>query len=307
MTTHHLVHGLRIESEVPLPEPETAFDGTPDLTIRRGAPAAVPQLPDDDVALRFEVQGRVYYEGRRDTEQACIRAPGRFAFSVAGATAVATAATEGDEAMLPLLAAGMGLAFCLALRGHLCLHTSAVEVDARAVALTAPSGYGKSTLAAAAVAAGHPLVADDLLRVDVDGASAHVFSGSSEIRLRPNAATLAEHWPERQRTTADERTAVAPPHTRSAQLPLAALVLPLLERDRDDVVVESLRAADAFSPLLRCPRLLGWRDPEVVARQFEQLAALAASTPVVVARVPWSTPPEPSVGAALVDRVLDSL
>jgi hypothetical protein len=58
---------------------------------------------------------------------------------------------------------------------------------------------------------------------------------------------------------------------------------------------------------LGCPRLLGWREPSVVQRQFEQLTALAASVPVVIARVPWRTPAEPAIGAHVIERILDAL
>jgi hypothetical protein len=81
----------------------------------------------------------------------------------------------------------------------------------------------------------------------------------------------------------------------------------VLDRDRDDIAVEQLRPSEAFAPLLGCPRLLGWRDRSVVARQFEQIALLAAAVPVMIARVPWRTPAEPALGAALIERVLDAV
>jgi len=118
---------------------------------------------------------------------------------------------------------------------------------------------------------------------------------------------LVEHWPDHSRITADGRTAVAPPRTRCARLPLAALVFPVLDRRRSDLTIERLRPADAFGTLLAAPRILGWLDAGVVARQFELLTALAAEVPMLVARVPWRSPAEPEMGAELVERVLSAL
>ena len=206
-----------------------------------------------------------------------------------------------------MLVAGMGLSFFLALQGHLCLHASAVEADGRAVALCAPSGCGKSTLAALAAAVGYPLVGDDVLRIDVDAATPVAYRGASEIRLREGVQALAKYWPGRSRVTLDGRTSVAPPRAAREVLPLGVLVFPLLERERDEIEVERLRSSDALVPLLGCPRLVGWRYPPVIVREFDQLTTLAASVPVVLARVPWRTPAEPGIGAALIDRVLNAI
>jgi hypothetical protein len=308
VTIRYALHGLRIASQVPLPEPEAAFAGPADLVIRRAEPRSADRVPDDVVELRCSFDDEhVYYEGFRDGEERwCIRAPGAFTFSVEGTCATTQPSPDLDEALLPLLAAGMGLAFVLALRGSLCLHASAVERGGRAVALTAPSGGGKSTLAALAAVAGYPLVTDDLLRVDLDSGMPGVFRGASEIRLRSGAARLREHWPGRSRIAADGRTAVAPPRTVADRLPLAAIVWPLLDRELSEVAIERLRPSEAFSSLFFCPRLLGWRYPPVVARQFEQLTALAAEVPVLVARVPWGAPAAPEIGAAVIERVLDA-
>lgn len=51
-------------------------------------------------------------------------------------------------------------------RGLLPLHASAVRIGNRAIAFSGPSGVGKSTLAAAFVERGYPLVADDVLVID---------------------------------------------------------------------------------------------------------------------------------------------
>lgn len=309
MTDHFLLHGLHIATDIRLPEPPAELDGAIDLTIDTADTAVVERVVEDPVGMRYGFDAEtVYYEGFRDpTGTWAMRAPGFASITVREKRATVQLDPATDPGLLPMIASGLGIAFFLALSGHLCLHASAVEVDGRAIALSAPSGWGKSTLAALAVAAGHPLVGDDLLRIGFDAGPPDVYRGAAEIRLRPGAAALVEHWPDHSRITADGRTAVAPPRTRAARLPLEALVFPVLDRERSDLVIERMRPADAFATLLTAPRILGWLDAGVVATQFDQLTALAAEVPMLVARVPWRTPTPPEMGAELVERVLFAL
>jgi hypothetical protein len=309
VTYRYLLHGLRIATEIPLPEPLAELDGAIDLDIRAVAPAAVGRLTEEPVALRYGFDAEnVSYEGFRDGSGTwAIQAPGFARITVRDTRVTVQLDPATDTGLLPMIASGLGVGFFLGLSGNLCLHASAVEVDGRAVVLSAPSGWGKSTLAALAAAAGHPLIGDDLLRIGFGAGGPDVYRGSSEIRLRPGAAALVEHWPDLSRITADGRTAVAPPRTQSARVPLGVIVFPVLDRERSDLTIERLRPADAFAALLAAPRILGWLDPAIVARQFEQLTALAAGVPTLVARVPWQSPAKPEIGAELVERTLSSL
>lgn len=85
---------------------------------------------------------------------------------------------------------GRVLALAIHLRGDLCLHASAVEVNGTALALIAPKGTGKSTLALALVAAGAKLLTDDMLRIDLR-AGAQVSPGVQRLRLHPDSAAAA--------------------------------------------------------------------------------------------------------------------
>ncbi|HEU5209590.1 MAG TPA: hypothetical protein VFU06_09275, partial [Longimicrobiales bacterium] len=85
---------------------------------------------------------------------------------------------------------GRVLALAIHLRGDLCLHASAVEVNGTALALVAPKGTGKSTLALALVAAGATLLTDDMLRIDLR-AGARVSPGVQRLRLHPDSAAAA--------------------------------------------------------------------------------------------------------------------
>src|SRR5205814_1400196 len=68
------------------------------------------------------------------------------------------------------------------------LHATAVVVDGRGIAFVGHSGFGKSTLAAAFLNAGHRLLTDDLLVVEESGNAVIAFPGAPRIKLFPKAA-----------------------------------------------------------------------------------------------------------------------
>jgi ABC-type multidrug transport system fused ATPase/permease subunit len=123
-----------------------------------------------------------------------------FALDMAAGTATIEVTASSPPGMDEVLAAGPVLALALALRGQPCLHASAVSIRGQAVAFTAPSGGGKSTLAALACRAGAELVVDDTLAVAVDGSDVRCLPGSRGLRLRPVTAELlaGAAWPRRR-------------------------------------------------------------------------------------------------------------
>lgn len=80
------------------------------------------------------------------------------------------------------------LALAMRLRGYTCLHASAVAVRGRAVAFMGSPGAGKSTTAATFVAAGYPLVADDMVAFKGDNEVFLVQPTWPGLRLEPDAA-----------------------------------------------------------------------------------------------------------------------
>lgn len=83
-----------------------------------------------------------------------------------GSTIEIDLAASTDEATRQRVVAGPGVYSALAQRDRPVLHASAVVVDGVAVAFAGASGHGKSTAAAACYAAGHDVLADDVVAVD---------------------------------------------------------------------------------------------------------------------------------------------
>lgn len=83
---------------------------------------------------------------------------------------------------------GPVLSLWLERRGIPTLHASAVVVDGRAVGFLSTNSAGKSTLAAAMVQAGYPLLTDDILPVEHSGNMFLGRPGYPQMRLWPNEA-----------------------------------------------------------------------------------------------------------------------
>jgi hypothetical protein len=108
------------------------------------------------------------------------------------------------------------------LQGLELFHASAVAIDGRAVAFVAPSGTGKTSVAAHLAASGMPLVTDDVLALE---------STSDAVRAHPGAAMASLDPDEWRRMTDEGRKRLGEPMGRSdkiyLEVPLAHRSLPL--------------------------------------------------------------------------------
>lgn len=167
---------MGIHSVLALPELIVA-QSRPEVWIRRGTialprpPATVSCVTDEGVQLHYEGTGSFLIRAGREI--------------------LVDPAPRIEEPVLRLFILGAALGVVLHQRGRLVLHASAVAVGGKAVALLAPSGGGKSTLAAALHRRGHDIVADDVLAVDASGATTApvVFPGFPQVKLWPEAVT----------------------------------------------------------------------------------------------------------------------
>jgi hypothetical protein len=164
------VFGLKVRSEIPLPEligDDAA--GEPDICIVRGTVGASPALGDLQVnggaatLLIPEVAQYRIEHGCRITVDAAAGAP---------------------EANVRLYLLGSAFGALLHQRRLLLLHANGVEVDGRAIAFSGESGAGKSTLAAWFHDHGYRVLADDVCAVDMaSGEQPLVRPGIARLRL----------------------------------------------------------------------------------------------------------------------------
>jgi hypothetical protein len=257
-------------------------------------------LPGDDI-VSYDLDDARWYSatatdaGYRMRFHEC----GEFEISADLEQVVVRRDPAGRTELLPILMAGTVSAFLLALRGHTVLHASAVSIGGEALAFVAPSGRGKSTLAALLCLAGAELITDDVLVVEANDAVV-CRGGATELRLRASAAPLAAASPEAAtRTTADDRLALTADKMLAETLPLRAIVIPAPSRTATQVEHRTVDPSTALFTLLSIPRVYGWRDPDVLRRDFTTLSALVNRVPVLDVVVPWGPPFDPAVAPAL--------
>ena len=297
------LHELRLLSEIPLGQP--AQDGPHDLVVswsREDVPSEAAELRvladaswDGGRGYRH-VETAVGFRLRFPEVCDVLVAPDRRSLTV-------RLAPGADPAMIPILLEGNVLAVLLLLAGECVLHASAVRVGSRAVAFAGGSGAGKSTLAALCCAAGADFLADDLLRVEWDEGAFHCLNGGREVRLRSQAASLAALFPDRPtRPTVDGRLAICLSGSSGPPARLAAVVIPVPTRSTGSPFTR-LTPLDAWTALMRAPRVLGLRDPDLFRTEFETCSRLAQTIPVYRAEISTGPPYEPSLGADLLTAV----
>jgi len=140
----------------------------------------------------------------------------------------------------------------LHMRGQLVLHASAVNMRGSGVLFVGDKHAGKSSIAAAAVAAGHSLVSDDLGVLDLSGETPIMQPAFPRLRLWKEAGgilpaaireTATELHPALQKYQYDLRSAFS-----STNVPPAIILV--LERGRDPGL-EVFPTAESLGFLLR--------------------------------------------------------
>lgn len=297
--------GLRLRSDIPL-DLAVLADGDCDVEIVRGSDTeATDDPPPGQLIASLGTETERWYSATRTDDGyrirffrtgECLIAP--------GLDHVEVRRHPGSSAdLLPILLTGTVSAILLSLRGATALHASAVALDGSAVAFVGESGRGKSTVAALMCLGGAELVTDDLLVVSA-GRPAHCRGSASELRLRPHAALLADGQPSAaRRQTVDERLALSLRRAPERPLPLAAVIVPMPDRDATEVELRPLPPDQALLRILSYPRVHGWRLPEVLARDFAVASELIRSVPVYDATIPWGPPFDPRVATTVAELV----
>lgn len=219
------VFGLRVESEIPIPElfPANRAEGAADVTIRLGSNPLAETMPT----------------GVHDvTGGALLKVEDVGSYLVTGGNRIIVdpqAAVPAQNLRLYLLGSAFGI--LLHQRGLLPLHANAIEIDGRAFAFMGESGAGKSTLAAWFHDRGHRIIADDVcvIRFD-DGGRPLAIPGLPRLRLWREILEAtgrdAESYPRSfEHADQPEKYDVPVAHSLTASQPIELAAIYLLARD----------------------------------------------------------------------------
>ena len=182
------VYGISLRSEVPLSLPEAEEPNLLEIGLSVGQPSMFSKAVDG-ATLRPTPTAWYRHAHLRDGStylrwdglaEFLVSADGfRITFGWIGA-----ASWEAFQVYL----LGQALSFALVKRGHEPLHATSVVVDGRAVVFLGRSGFGKSSLAACFLRAGHQLLTDDLLMLREGPEGFTAYPGPPRIKLFPDMA-----------------------------------------------------------------------------------------------------------------------
>jgi hypothetical protein len=185
---HYSVYGLRLASEIQLTFAEGGPSGDPDVSLLVAKPELFMEATRSATVKPNPLGWYEYAE--LDDGRFYLRWENLFEFLVdsdgrriwcgwLGATSLES---------LQVYLLGRALSFALVKQGFEPLHATAVVIDGQAVAFLGHSGFGKSSLAAAFLAAGHHLLTDDLLLLRAGAGAYEAQPGPPRIKLFPPIA-----------------------------------------------------------------------------------------------------------------------
>jgi hypothetical protein len=258
-TAYHLC----IHSEIPLLE-TMATTGAADVTVRLGGLEAI---------ARDSVDGGQQFLGYM---------PGSGKFLIrAGEEIIIDPDPETSMEALRAIVLGPAMSVILRQRGRLVLHASAVVIEDRAIAFMGGSGWGKSTLANAFHQAGHALLTDDVLAVNLQTTPPLIYPAFPQQRLWSTAATALGH----------QVTDLAPLHDQTPKLaygcdlgfcqePRPLHHLYVLAKGPEHSITP-LTPQTAFTEITRHTRGVAiLKTPEFVSSHLHQCTQLLKTTPV---------------------------
>lgn len=215
---HYQLFGLRVASEVELPEaiPDEALTTSPDVRIRLGRINLPPSCPGVDV-----IDGALLLS---------IPDVGRYRVSD-GSDILVDVLDSVPKQNVRLYLLGSAMGALLHQRGLLPLHANAVEIDHRAVAFVGESGAGKSTLASWFHDRGYRVLSDDVCVVHgAERGLPKIYPAIMRVRMRRDALlasgrTPLEYDPSYSGDPEFDKFDVPLPLDESSAVPLSAVVL----------------------------------------------------------------------------------
>jgi len=175
---YYRAYGLTVASDVALPELEPTEPAAADILIAIGTIDLPKPSPEAATIFRFEP----------DRQYLAWHAVGAFLISDFSRIDIEPAPGV-DDALLAFPLLGPVMALLLHRRGLLVLHASAIAVAGRGAIFMGDKGAGKSTTASALIRAGHELLTDDVVALDLARPDAPmIVAGFPQIKLAADAA-----------------------------------------------------------------------------------------------------------------------
>ncbi len=229
---------------------------------------------------------------------------------------VAAAAGELDTVTLEHLLVDQIMPRVLSASGHLLVHASALRIQKQHALFIAPSGWGKSTLAALLHQRGHTVLSDDCLQLDAVGESFRATPTYPSLRLNPDSlAAIFPDLPESQPVAdySDKRRVPMPGHQDEVESDgdgsVAVDALYLLgdpEGSADGTItITPLHPAETCMRLIKHSFRLDLTDPVANAAHLERCSQVARAIPAFRLDYPRDFTQGPELERAIVQHLAD--
>jgi hypothetical protein len=297
------IYGIKVWSSAALPCPP--WRGGDDGAQVRLIEAGAREIATASATPPSSVEGDSFWQYQYFADGA-LRAAWRehFEFFVAGDGSKVLwrrLARVPDEVLFTYLL-NQVLSECLAARGVESLHASAVVVQGGAVALLGDSGFGKSTLAAGMMRAGHALLTDDVLVLEFKGSRVLAQPSLARLKLHPDGteAFFGARASLPMNTFTDKKILRLQRAEHAARrVPLRALfVLPSATR-ATRVGIRRASERRASIELMRSRFTVAPRGARRRAQQFRFVCRLARTVPVWLLSYPRRLDMLPQVVASV--------
>lgn len=286
MVYRYAAYGVSIRSDAPLPLPPLTTSGLFEIQVHnKNGPMALSiqksRGGEKDPSNALDVGSLP--DG---SHRVGLRGVGEIWVSPDGRSLDCHRGDESNSESFNVYLLTRALSFALVKRGWEPLHATAMAIDGKAALFVGDCGFGKSTLAAAFLQAGYPLLSDDLLVLHKPHAALLAYPGSPRIKL----------FPEMARFFLGEAVAGVPmnPYTHklivpleesqvfTQPLPVGAIyaLAPPSEVRGARVSLSILSRRQAFLTLLANTFNRAILDSARLRRQFEAAEALANTVPV---------------------------
>jgi hypothetical protein len=285
----YTLYGLALASPFDLPCPVAPGARRADVRLRAGRSARFAALRPRTGAGRPSREWFFFHRVR--TGSTYLRWKGLFEFLVSadGHDIRFHRLPRATSESLSTYLLGQVLSFSLLAFGVEPLHGTVVEIDGEAVAFLGDCGYGKSTLGAAFLSLGYPILTDDLIVLESTATGYAVQPGMPRLKLFPSVARrvlgIERSGPRLNAGTSKQILPLAAGQVAQHPAPLRALYV-LSEPTRANVRtagrvrLERVSGADALLEVIKATFNTVVVGRDRLARQFAFANALAAAVPV---------------------------
>lgn len=289
-TSTYRMYGLLVRSRIPLPMSRVVSLGSPGIELVNAPPTC-----ESPAALRAGLAPEHddwFHHLKLDNGESYLQWPrlGEFWISPDGRRIACRAFNGTTRESFHTYLIPQAVSCALVKQGIEPLHATAAVVNGEAVAFLGNCGYGKSSLGAAFLRAGHRLLTDDLLvigRDDPPSGRLIAHPGPARIKLFPKIADrMLGTKRAGTRMNPETRKCILPlsdgEHCANA-VPLRALYVlrpPTPRRARTRISVRDLSPRRACIELIANTFNLIITDQERLTRQFQWASRVAAAIPV---------------------------